>query len=145
MGVSNMNTWLICLALIGIVVMEEVIQIDAAIAIHHPEVSGLVSYRRLLQEAVNPWNHGCSKLTRMGVLVWWLSGELRRKRSKVRTPACANGIYFCCLCRVGVRGVEFIEGLFIARQRSEDGEFLLLDIRYRCAREFLDVKIEAGV
>ncbi|KAG4138989.1 hypothetical protein ERO13_D07G165660v2 [Gossypium hirsutum] len=38
MGVSNMKTWLICLALIGIVVMEEVIQIDAAMTIHHPEV-----------------------------------------------------------------------------------------------------------
>ncbi|KAB1669739.1 hypothetical protein ES319_1Z015200v1 [Gossypium barbadense] len=61
MGVSNMKTWLICLALIG---MEEVIQIDAAMTIHHPEVSGLVSYRRLLQEAVNPWNRGCSRLTR---------------------------------------------------------------------------------
>ncbi|KAH1129962.1 hypothetical protein J1N35_001340 [Gossypium stocksii] len=54
MGVSNMSTWLICLALIGIVVMEEVIQIDATITIHHPEVSGLVSYCRLFQEAVNP-------------------------------------------------------------------------------------------
>ncbi|TYJ27265.1 hypothetical protein E1A91_A07G174600v1 [Gossypium mustelinum] len=64
MGVSKMKTWLICLALIGIVVMEEVIPIYAAIAIHHPEVSDLVSYRRLLQEAVNPWNRGCSKLTR---------------------------------------------------------------------------------
>ncbi|KAB2074743.1 hypothetical protein ERO13_A07G161920v2 [Gossypium hirsutum] len=63
MGVSNMKTWIICLAIISIVVMEEVIQIDAAIAIHHPEVSRLVSYRRLLQEAVNPWNRGCSKLT----------------------------------------------------------------------------------
>ncbi|KAB2037487.1 hypothetical protein ERO13_D03G072201v2 [Gossypium hirsutum] len=48
MGVSNMKTWLLCLALIGIVVMEEVIQIDAAMTIHHPEVSSLVSYRRLL-------------------------------------------------------------------------------------------------
>ncbi|KAB2093919.1 hypothetical protein ERO13_A02G107107v2 [Gossypium hirsutum] len=64
MGVSNMKTWLICLALIGIVVMEEVIQIDAAMTIHHPEVSGLASYRRLLQEAVNPWNRGCPRLTR---------------------------------------------------------------------------------
>ncbi|KAG4138966.1 hypothetical protein ERO13_D07G165300v2 [Gossypium hirsutum] len=64
MGVSNMKTWLICLALIGIVLMEEVIQIDAAMTIHHPEVSGLVSYRRLLQETVNPWNRGCSRLTR---------------------------------------------------------------------------------
>ncbi|TYG61973.1 hypothetical protein ES288_D07G191900v1 [Gossypium darwinii] len=54
MGVSNMKTWLICLALIGIVVMEEVVQIDAAMTINHPEVSGPVSYRRLLQEAVNP-------------------------------------------------------------------------------------------
>ncbi|KAB2022015.1 hypothetical protein ERO13_D07G165627v2 [Gossypium hirsutum] len=64
MGVSNMKTWLICLALIGIVVMEEVVQIDAVMTIHHPEVSGLVSYRRLLQEAVNPWNRGCSRHTR---------------------------------------------------------------------------------
>ncbi|KAG4138997.1 hypothetical protein ERO13_D07G165684v2 [Gossypium hirsutum] len=64
MGVSNMKTWLICLALIGIVVMEEVFQIDAAMRIHHPKVSGLVSYSFLLQEAVNPWNCGCSKLTR---------------------------------------------------------------------------------
>ncbi|KAB1670901.1 hypothetical protein [Gossypium barbadense] len=64
MGVSNMKTWLICLALIGIVVMEEVITIDAAMTTHHPEVSGLVSYRRLLQEVVNPWNRGCSRLTR---------------------------------------------------------------------------------
>nr|KJB10204.1 hypothetical protein B456_001G188800 [Gossypium raimondii] len=64
MGVSNMKTWLICLALIGIVVMVEVIQIDAAMTIHHSEVSGLVSYPRLLQEAINPWNRGCSRLTR---------------------------------------------------------------------------------
>ncbi|KAB2074745.1 hypothetical protein E1A91_A07G174700v1 [Gossypium mustelinum] len=64
MGASDMKTWLIFLALIGIVVMEEVIQIDAAMTIHHPEVSGLVSYRCLLQEAVNPWNRGCSRLTR---------------------------------------------------------------------------------
>ncbi|TYH63386.1 hypothetical protein ES332_D07G188500v1 [Gossypium tomentosum] len=64
MGVSNMKTWLICLTLIGIVLMEEVIQIDAAMTIHHLEVSGLVSYRRLLQEAINPWNRGCSRLTR---------------------------------------------------------------------------------
>ncbi|KAG4109462.1 hypothetical protein ERO13_D07G165606v2 [Gossypium hirsutum] len=64
MGVSNMKTWLICLALIGIVVMEEVVQIDAVMTIHHPEVSGLVSYRRLLQEAVNPWNRGCTRHTR---------------------------------------------------------------------------------
>ncbi|KAH1114478.1 hypothetical protein J1N35_007856 [Gossypium stocksii] len=64
MGVSNMKTWLICLALIGIVVMEEVIQIDAAMTTHDPEVSGLVSYRRLLQKAINPWQRGCSKLTR---------------------------------------------------------------------------------
>ncbi|TYH63399.1 hypothetical protein ES332_D07G189700v1 [Gossypium tomentosum] len=63
MGVSNMKTWLICLALIGIVVMEEVIQIDATMTIHHLEVSGLVSYRRLLQEVFNPWNRGCSRLT----------------------------------------------------------------------------------
>ncbi|KAB1670699.1 hypothetical protein ES319_1Z144300v1 [Gossypium barbadense] len=64
MGVSNMKTWLIRLALIGIVVMEEAIQIDAAMTINHPEVSGFVSYRRLLQEAVNPWNCGWSRLTR---------------------------------------------------------------------------------
>ncbi|KAG4138968.1 hypothetical protein ERO13_D07G165500v2 [Gossypium hirsutum] len=64
MVVSNMKTWLIFLALIGIVVMEEVIQIDAAMTIHHPEVSGLVSYCRLLLEAINPWNCGCSRLTR---------------------------------------------------------------------------------
>ncbi|TYG61980.1 hypothetical protein ES288_D07G192600v1 [Gossypium darwinii] len=64
MGVSNMKTWLICLALIGIMVMEEVVQIDAVMTIHHPEVYGLVSYRRLLQEAVNPWNRGCSSHTR---------------------------------------------------------------------------------
>ncbi|KAB2074792.1 hypothetical protein ES319_A07G175500v1 [Gossypium barbadense] len=64
MGVSNMKIWLICLALIDIVVMEEVIQIDAAMTTHHPEVPGLVSYRRLLQEDVNPWQRGCSKLTR---------------------------------------------------------------------------------
>ncbi|TYI19720.1 hypothetical protein ES332_A07G184100v1 [Gossypium tomentosum] len=64
MGVSNMKTWLICLALIGIVVIKEVVQIDATMTIHHLEVSGLVSYRRLLQEAVNRWNHGCSRLTR---------------------------------------------------------------------------------
>ncbi|MBA0669242.1 hypothetical protein Goklo_007449, partial [Gossypium klotzschianum] len=32
-----MKIWLICLALIGIVVMEEVIQIDAATTTHHPE------------------------------------------------------------------------------------------------------------
>ncbi|KAG4192479.1 hypothetical protein ERO13_A07G161930v2 [Gossypium hirsutum] len=64
MGASDMKTWLIFLALIGIVVMEEVIQIDAAMTIHHPEVSGLVSYRCLLQEAINPWNRGCSRLTR---------------------------------------------------------------------------------
>ncbi|KAG4109466.1 hypothetical protein ERO13_1Z049777v2, partial [Gossypium hirsutum] len=38
MGVSNMKTWLVCLALIGIVVMEEVVQIDAVMTIHHPEV-----------------------------------------------------------------------------------------------------------
>ncbi|MBA0577796.1 hypothetical protein Golob_025189, partial [Gossypium lobatum] len=63
MGVSNMKIWLICLALIGIVVMEEVIQLDAAMTTHHLEVSGLVSYRRLLQEAINPWQRGCSKLT----------------------------------------------------------------------------------
>ncbi|MFQ6624181.1 hypothetical protein Gotur_004462 [Gossypium turneri] len=30
--------------------MEEVIQIDVAMTIHHLEVSGLVSYHRLLQE-----------------------------------------------------------------------------------------------
>ncbi|KAK5819431.1 hypothetical protein PVK06_024431 [Gossypium arboreum] len=47
-----------------VVVMEEVIQIDAAMTTHHPEVPGLVSYRRLLQEDVNPWQRGCSKLTR---------------------------------------------------------------------------------
>ncbi|MBA0608904.1 hypothetical protein Godav_021061, partial [Gossypium davidsonii] len=35
--------------------MEEVIQIDDAMRTHYPEVSGLVSYCRLLQEAVNPW------------------------------------------------------------------------------------------
>ncbi|KAG4192518.1 hypothetical protein ERO13_A07G155700v2 [Gossypium hirsutum] len=64
MGVSNMKIWLICLALIDIVVMEEVIQIDAAMTTHHPEVPGLVSYRRLLQEDVNPWQRGCLKLTR---------------------------------------------------------------------------------
>ncbi|MBA0643939.1 hypothetical protein Goklo_028181, partial [Gossypium klotzschianum] len=32
-----MKTWLICLALIGIVVMEEVIQIDDAMRTHYPE------------------------------------------------------------------------------------------------------------
>ncbi|MBA0608903.1 hypothetical protein Godav_021060, partial [Gossypium davidsonii] len=32
--------------------MEEVIQIDAAMTIHHLEVSGLVSYHRLLQEVI---------------------------------------------------------------------------------------------
>ncbi|KAG8489171.1 hypothetical protein CXB51_017168 [Gossypium anomalum] len=48
MGDPNMKTWLICVALIGIVVMEEVIQIDATMTIHHPEVSGLVSYRCIL-------------------------------------------------------------------------------------------------
>ncbi|TYI74209.1 hypothetical protein E1A91_D07G184100v1 [Gossypium mustelinum] len=64
MGVSNVKTWLICLALIGIVVMEEMIQIDAAMTIHHPKVSGLVSYPRPLQEAANPWNRGCSRLAR---------------------------------------------------------------------------------
>ncbi|MBA0643938.1 hypothetical protein Goklo_028180, partial [Gossypium klotzschianum] len=32
-----MKTWLIFLALISIVVMEEVIQIDAAMTIHHLE------------------------------------------------------------------------------------------------------------
>ncbi|MBA0728887.1 hypothetical protein Golax_023201, partial [Gossypium laxum] len=37
MGVSNMKIWLICLALIGIVVMEEVVQLDAAMTTHHPE------------------------------------------------------------------------------------------------------------
>ncbi|TYJ27260.1 hypothetical protein E1A91_A07G174100v1 [Gossypium mustelinum] len=64
MGVLNMKTWLIYLALIDIVVMEEVIQTNAGMTTHHLEVSGLVSYRRLLQEAVNPWQRGCSKLTR---------------------------------------------------------------------------------
>ncbi|MBA0791018.1 hypothetical protein Gohar_015624, partial [Gossypium harknessii] len=43
--------------------MEEVIQIDAAMTTHHPEISNLVSYSRLLQEAVNPWQRCCSKLT----------------------------------------------------------------------------------
>nr|KJB10208.1 hypothetical protein B456_001G189200 [Gossypium raimondii] len=41
MGVSNMKTWLIWLALIGTMVTEEVIGIDAAMTIHHPEVSVL--------------------------------------------------------------------------------------------------------
>ncbi|KAH1114477.1 hypothetical protein J1N35_007855, partial [Gossypium stocksii] len=64
MGVSNMKTWLIYLALFGKVVMEKVIQIEIAMTIHHLEVPGLVSYCRLLQEAANPWNRGCSRLTR---------------------------------------------------------------------------------
>ncbi|KAB2022019.1 hypothetical protein ES319_D07G180200v1 [Gossypium barbadense] len=64
MNILKHETWLIHLALIGIVVMEEAIQIDAAMTIHHPEVSGFVSYCCLLQEDVNPWNRGCSRLTR---------------------------------------------------------------------------------
>ncbi|KAH1129964.1 hypothetical protein J1N35_001342 [Gossypium stocksii] len=85
MGVSNMRTWLICLALIGIVVMEEVIQIDAAMTIDHPKVSDLISYRCLLQEALNPWNHDCSKHIRKAlrkeVGVFRGSDGCRRRRT----------------------------------------------------------------
>lgn len=34
------------------------------------------------------------KYVRMGLLVWWLSGEKMSRRFEVQTPVCTNGIYF---------------------------------------------------
>ncbi|TYI19722.1 hypothetical protein ES332_A07G184300v1 [Gossypium tomentosum] len=56
MGVSNMKTWLICLALIGIVVMEEVIQMNAGMTTHHLEVSVLFPIVAFSKKLLIPGN-----------------------------------------------------------------------------------------
>ncbi|KAE8725265.1 hypothetical protein F3Y22_tig00009009pilonHSYRG00371 [Hibiscus syriacus] len=64
MGVPSMKTWLICLAIISMVAVDEMIQVDAAATPLDGGDSNLSFNRRLLQDPVNPWQRGCSRITK---------------------------------------------------------------------------------
>ncbi|KAK8503613.1 hypothetical protein V6N12_024785 [Hibiscus sabdariffa] len=66
MGVSNMKTWLVCMAIICMVAAVEVLPVDAAATATSLDggASNLGFNRRLLQVPANPWTRGCSRIFR---------------------------------------------------------------------------------
>ncbi|KAL4377425.1 hypothetical protein GQ457_02G037870 [Hibiscus cannabinus] len=64
MGASSLRPWLICLAIISMVAVEEVLQVAAAATPDDGGISDLSYNRRLLQVPANPYSRGCSRFAR---------------------------------------------------------------------------------
>ncbi|KAK8633419.1 hypothetical protein V6N13_014265 [Hibiscus sabdariffa] len=65
MGASSLRPWLICLAIISMVAVEEVLQVVAAATPSDGGISDLSYNRRLLQVPANPYSRGCSRFVSM--------------------------------------------------------------------------------
>ncbi|KAK8633417.1 hypothetical protein V6N13_014263 [Hibiscus sabdariffa] len=64
MGASSLRPWLICLAIISMVAVEEVLQVAATATPSDGGMFDLSYNRRLLQIPANPYQRGCSKYDR---------------------------------------------------------------------------------